>query len=144
VNASKNVPLMFAKASEGYDNEIFKLSSSHEVFQNYLKFPHEGHLHAIFLKLIIDKDFSRKRRNGVNSLLVESICLPLLLICCAWPVVENMNADRCGSMRVIYYVSSVISSFIPVIQLIVMSQVVQAWGRDTGQVGRHLPHLMSE
>jgi hypothetical protein len=138
--------MMSAKESEGYDleynNEIVKLSPSHEVFQNSPKLPHEGHLHAIFLKLISDRDFARKRRNVVNSLSVASICSLLLLICCAWPVVENMNADRCGSLRMIYYVSNIISSFILVIQLIVMSQVVQAWGRDTGQVGRHLPHLM--
>jgi hypothetical protein len=91
VNASKNVSMMSAKASEGYDNEIVKLSPSHEVFQNSPKFPHEGPLHAG------DRDFVRERRNVVNSLSVASICSLLLLICCAWPVVENMNADRCGS-----------------------------------------------
>jgi hypothetical protein len=52
VNASKNVSMMSAKASEGYDleynNEIVKLSPSHEVFQNSPKLPHEGHLHAMF------------------------------------------------------------------------------------------------
>jgi len=127
-----------------YSNEIVKLSPSHEVFQKSPKFPHEGHLHAIFLNLISDMDFAKKRRNFVNSLSVASICSLILLICCAWIVVENINADRCGSLRVIYYVRNIISSFIFIIHLILMSQVVQAWGRDTGQVERHLPHLMSE
>jgi putative Ca2+/H+ antiporter (TMEM165/GDT1 family) len=125
VNGSKTVSMISAKASEGYDNEIVKLSPSHEVFQNFRKFPHEGPLHAG------DRDFVRERRNVVNSLSVTFICSLLFLIWCAWPVVENMNADRCGSPRMIYYVSIIISSFILVIQLIVMSQVVQAWGRDT-------------
>jgi hypothetical protein len=34
VNARNNVSMMYAKASEGCDNEIIKLSPSHEVFQN--------------------------------------------------------------------------------------------------------------
>jgi NADH:ubiquinone oxidoreductase subunit 2 (subunit N) len=86
--------------------------------------------------------FSKKRRNVVNSLSVASICSILLLISCAWEVVKNMNVDRCGGLRMIDYVSNIISSFILVIQLIVMNQVVRAWERDTGQVGRHFPHLM--
>jgi hypothetical protein len=106
------------------------------VFQNYPKLPHEGPLHAG------DMDFVRKRKNVVNSLSVASICFLLLLICCACPVVENMNGDSCGSPRMIYYVRNIILSFILVIQLIVIRQVVQACGRYIGQVGRNLPHLM--
>jgi hypothetical protein len=60
-------------------NEIVKLSPSHEVFQNSPKLPHEGHLHAIFPKLISDMDFSRKRRNVVNSLSVASICFATIV-----------------------------------------------------------------
>ena len=136
MNARKNVSMMSSKESEGYDNEIVKLSPSHEVFQNFPKFPHEGPLH------VGDKDFVRERENVVNSLSVTYICSLLLLICCAWLVVENINADISRSPRMIYYVSNIISVFILVIRLVVMSQVVQSWGRDTRQVGRHLPHLM--
>ena len=128
--------MMSTKESEGYDNEIVKLSPSHEVFQNFPKYPHEGPLH------VGDRDFVRERRYVFNSLSITSLCSLLLLICCAWPIVENMNADRCGSQRMIYYVSNIISVFILVIRLVVMSQVIQSWGRDTRQVGRHLPHLM--
>jgi hypothetical protein len=106
------------------------------VFQNSSKLLDEGPLHAS------DMDFVRERRNAINSLLVAYIRSLLLLICCAWTIVENMNADRCGSLRMIYYVRRIISAFILVIQLIVMSQVVKAWGRDIGQLGRHIPHLM--
>jgi hypothetical protein len=44
VNASNNLSMTLSKASEGYDNEIIKLSPSHEVFQNSPKLPHEGPL----------------------------------------------------------------------------------------------------
>ena len=144
VNASKNVSMTSAKASEGYDNEIFKLSPSHEVFRNSPKLPHEGHLHAIFAKLISDRDFSRKRRNVVNSLSIASICSLLLMICFAWPIVENTNAYRCGSPRMIYYVRNIISTFIVVIHFFIMIQMVQAWGTNTGQVGSNYPHFVSE
>jgi hypothetical protein len=67
---NKNVSIMSAKSSEGYDlecnNEIVKLYPSHEVFHNSPKMAHEGHLHAIFLKMISDMDFYRKRMNAVN------------------------------------------------------------------------------
>jgi hypothetical protein len=132
--------MMYTKASEGndleYNNEIVKLSPHHEVFQNYPKFPHEGPLHAS------DRDFVRNHKNVVKSLSVAYMCSLLLLICCALPVVKNINVDRCGSLKMIYYVSNNIPSFILVVQLIVMSQVVQIRGRDTNQVGRHIPHLM--
>jgi len=74
---NKNVPIMSLKTSEGYDlecnNEIIKLFPIHEVFQNSPKLPHEIHLHTMFLKLISDRDFSRKTRNVVYSFSIAYI-----------------------------------------------------------------------
>jgi hypothetical protein len=74
VNLSKNVSMMSAKASEGYDNEIVKLSPSHEMLQESPKLLQEGPLHAR------DKDFVKKRRNVAKLFSITSVCSLLLLI----------------------------------------------------------------
>jgi hypothetical protein len=61
------------------------------------------------------------------------MCSLLLLMCCARLVVEILNASSCERKRMIDYVSNIISTFILVIQFVIMRQMVQVWGI----VGRH-------
>jgi hypothetical protein len=116
VNASKNVSLMSAKEIEGCDlecnNEIVKFVPSYEVFQDSPKLPHEDSLYASI------RDHVKKNRGVVNSFSVASMCSLLLLMCCAWLVVEMLNASSCERKRMIDYVSNIISTFILVIQFL--------------------------
>jgi hypothetical protein len=90
------------------------------------------------------RDPVKNNRRVVNSFLVSFACSLLLLMCCSWLLVETLNASSFERNKMIHYVSGIISSFILFIWFVIMSQMVQVWGTDTGQVGRHYSHLVSK
>jgi hypothetical protein len=87
----------------------------------------------------------KKIKHNVDSFYFASaysiLLLSFLLVNGVWLVTAIVNANDCGSERMI---NNVISIFIFVGQIVVMGQMltIRAQLMHTGQVGRHYPHFI--